>query len=82
MIQKMGKKAIVRLPAHFANCTVILEQVSETGLRIRKAESVPEDESPFLEELIPVSQYDRDLFVTLADNMSASEDPLWPRMSE
>jgi hypothetical protein len=41
-------KARVCLPKTFANATVLIEQVSETELRIRKALVIPEDEIRFL----------------------------------
>ncbi len=43
-------KARVSLPKAFASTTVLIEQVSETELRIRKAQVVPEDEVRFVEE--------------------------------
>jgi hypothetical protein len=62
------RKARVSLPASFANATVLIEQVSETELRIRKAQVIPEDELPFAEErAAPLSDRDRDLFLTLLD---------------
>lgn len=45
-------KARVSLPKAFANATVIIEQLSETELRIRKAKVIPEDEIRFYEELV------------------------------
>ena len=41
-------KGRVSLPKTFANATVIIEQLSENELRIRKARVIPEDEIPFL----------------------------------
>ena len=43
-------KGRVSLPRDFANATVIIEHLSETELRIRKARVVLEDELPFREE--------------------------------
>ena len=43
------KKARLVLPARFANSAVLVEEVSETELRIRKAVFLPEDEIPFTE---------------------------------
>ena len=58
------KKARVSLPAGFANATVIIEQLSATELRIRKAQVIAEDELPFREEsAIRLSDRDRDLFL-------------------
>ena len=62
-------KGRVTLPKTFANATLIVEQVSDTEIRIRKARVVPEDELPFREELtIRLSDRDRDLFLDLLDN--------------
>jgi hypothetical protein len=44
------KKARLMLPARFANSAVLLEEVSENELRVRKAVVLPEDEIPFTEE--------------------------------
>jgi hypothetical protein len=63
------QKARVTLPRSFANATVIIEQLSETEVRIRKAKVIPEDEIRFYEESIPpLSDRDRDLFLSLLDN--------------
>lgn len=57
-------KARITLPKHFANSTVLVEQVSETELRIRKARVIPEDDLPFIEEAAaPLSDRDRDVFL-------------------
>lgn len=62
-------KARISLPKAFANTTVIVEQISDTELRIRKARVVPEDELRFSEESSrPLSDRDRDLFLSLLDN--------------
>ncbi len=61
-------KGRVSLPKAFANATVIIEQVSETELRIRRAAVVPEDELRFAEEArAPLSDRDRDRFLALLD---------------
>ena len=63
------RKARVSLPKSFANVTVLIEQVSDTELRIRKAQVVPEDEVRFREEsALALSDRDRDLFLSLLDN--------------
>lgn len=63
------QKARVSLPKSFANSTVIIEQLSETEVRIRKAKIIPEDEIRFPEESVtPLSDQDRDLFLALLDN--------------
>ena len=62
-------KGRLTLPKGFANSTVIVEQVSETEVRIRKAVVVPEDEIRFYEEsTAPLSDRDRDAFLALLDN--------------
>ncbi len=43
-------KGRVCLPKAFANATVVIEQVNEHELRIRKARVIPEDELRFSEE--------------------------------
>jgi uncharacterized protein DUF1778 len=62
-------KGRVTLPRDFANATVIIEHLSETELRIRKARIVPEDELQFREENPTVlSNEARDRFIELLDN--------------
>lgn len=62
-------KARISLPKGFANTTVLIEQVSETEVRIRKAVVVPADEMRFAEELsTSLSDRDRDIFLALLDN--------------
>jgi hypothetical protein len=62
-------KGRLSLPKTFANTTVIIEQVSDTELRIRKARVIPEDEVRFYEETAaPLSNRDRDRFLGLLDN--------------
>lgn len=59
-------KARLVLPRSFANATVIIEQVSETELRVRRARVVAEDELPFTEETsTPLSDRDRDRFLAI-----------------
>ncbi len=63
------RKARVSLPSSFANATVIIEQISDTELRIRKAQVIPEDEIRFAEESPTIlSDRDRDLFLSLLEN--------------
>jgi hypothetical protein len=60
------KKGRLILPARFANSAVLIEEVSETELRIRKAVILPEDEVPFTEEQrSPLSDEDRDFLLSL-----------------
>jgi hypothetical protein len=62
-------KGRISLPKGFANATVIIDQVSETELRIRKAVVIPEDEVRFYEEsTTPLTDADRDQFLHLLDN--------------
>ncbi len=62
-------KGRICLPRAFANATVIIEQVSDTEIRIRKARVIPEDEVRFDEETAaPLSDRDRDRFLSLLDN--------------
>ena len=71
------EKARITLPQSFANSTVLVEQVSETELRIRKARVTPEDDLPFVEEaLTPLSDRDRDAFLALLDNPPPPNDAL------
>lgn len=61
-------KGRVSLPKSFANATVIIERVSDTELRIRKARVVPEDEVRFAEESdTSLSNRDRDAFLALLE---------------
>ena len=60
-------KARISLPKAFANATVIVEQISESEIRIRKAKVIPEDE--FYEAWpLTLSERDRDLFLALLEN--------------
>jgi hypothetical protein len=62
-------KGRVCLPRAFANATVIIEQISETELRVRKARVVPEDEIRFREETpLVLSDRDRDRFLEALDH--------------
>jgi uncharacterized protein (DUF1778 family) len=62
-------KARVTLPKTFANSAIIIEHVSETEIRIRKARVIPEDEIRFREETtLVLSNRDRDRFLDVLDN--------------
>ena len=62
-------KARLVLPKSFANTTVIIDQVSETEIRVRRARVIAEDELPFAEESASVlSDRDRDHFLELLAN--------------
>ena len=68
-VRTTDAKARVSLPKSFANATVILEEVSDTEIRIRKAQVIPEDEVVFAEECrTPLSDRDRDLFLQMLEN--------------
>lgn len=68
-------KGRICLPKAFANATVIIERVSETEVRIRKAVVIPEDEVRFSEETAsPLS--DRDRFLELLDGPPAANPAL------
>ncbi len=70
-------KARINLPKNFANSTVLVEQISDTELRIRKARVIPEDDLPFVEEaMTPLSDRDRDVFLALLDNPPPPNDAL------
>jgi uncharacterized protein (DUF1778 family) len=59
----------VCLPKAFANATLIIEQVSETELRIRKARVIPEDENRFSEEApIVLKEGERERFLQALDH--------------
>ena len=65
-------KGRICLPKGFANSTLLVEQVSDTELRIRKAVTIPEDEVVFREESMTcLSDHDRDRFLELLDNPPA-----------
>jgi hypothetical protein len=59
-------KARVILPARFASSAVLVEELSETELVIRKAVILPEDEATYAEEhRSPLSDADRDFVLAL-----------------
>ncbi len=70
-------KARVSLPKSFANATILIEQISNTELRIRKAHVVPEDEILFREESPnQLSNKDRDIFLSLLDHPPLANEAL------
>lgn len=70
-------KGRVSLPKTFANATVIIEQVSDTEIRIRKAVVIPQDEVRFSEETVsPLSDRDRNRFLDLLDHPPAANAAL------
>jgi hypothetical protein len=61
-------KGRISLPKAFANSTVVIEQVNENELRIRRARVIPEDEIRFAEETpIILSKRDRTQFLQALD---------------
>lgn len=65
-------KARLVLPKSFANATVIVEQLSDTEVRVRRAKVIAEDELPFSEEsAAPLSDRERDQFLELLANPPA-----------
>ena len=61
-------KGRVSLPKAFANATVIIEQLNENELRIRKARVIPEDEIRFSEEAaLALSEQERERFFQALD---------------
>ena len=76
-------KGRVSLPKAFANATVIIEQVSGTELRIRKAQVIPEDDIRFREEVsMPLSDRDRDIFLALLENPPPPNEALKKRVAK
>lgn len=76
-IRSTDAKGRISLPKSFANATVIIEQVSETEVRIRKALVIPEDEVRFYEETAaPLTDCDRDRFLELLDHPPAANAAL------
>lgn len=70
-------KARLVLPKSFANATVIIELVSETEIRVRRAKVVLEEDLPFREEASSVlSDRDRDRFLKLLANPPAPTSAL------
>ena len=70
-------KARLILPKSFANATVIVEQLSETEVRVRRAKVIAEDELPFAEESAsPLSDQDRDRFLDLLSKPPAANRAL------
>jgi hypothetical protein len=65
----IDKKGRITLPQGFAGATVLVEQLSDTEVRIRKARVIPEDEVVFPEESpIRLSARDWKRFLEVLDN--------------
>lgn len=75
--RKTDPKARVSLPKAFANTTVIIDQITDTELRIRKARIIAENEVRFVEESsTPLSDRDRDIFLALLDKPPKANEAL------
>jgi uncharacterized protein (DUF1778 family) len=62
-------KGRVSLPRAFANATVIIEQLNENELRIRRARVIAEDEIRFSEEApVVLSDRERERFLQALDH--------------
>ncbi len=69
--KRADSKGRIAIPG-LAGATVLVDQVSETEYRIRKARVIPEDELAFLEEKpIILSNKDRDIFLAALDRPGA-----------
>ena len=67
----------INLPPSFANKTVVIEEVSDTEIRIRTAEAEPEDEVVFAEEIpLVLSQRDRERFFAALDDPPPANEAL------
>ena len=68
-IRIADSKGRVILPG-FANATVIIEAVSDTEYRIRKARVIPEDDLRFPEEEMPIQLTEREgkMVLEMIDN--------------
>ena len=67
----------VSLPASFANKTVVIEEVSDTEIRIRTAEAVPKDEVVFAEEIpLVLSERDRERFLAALEQPPPANEAL------
>ena len=76
-------RARVTLPPGFAKATVILEQVSESEVRIRRTSGSPDESAEFAEETITtLSDRDRDRFLRLLENPSPPNASLRKAMSK
>src|ERR671937_114109 len=65
-VRSTDRKARVTLPKSFANATVLIEEVSATEVRIRKAKVVPEGATDLLPP--PLSDEERDAFLAALEN--------------
>jgi uncharacterized protein (DUF1778 family) len=63
-IRTADSKGRVVLPG-FANATVIVEAMSDTEFRVRKARVIPEDELRFPEDDMPIKLTERETLMVL-----------------
>ena len=76
-IRTADAKGRVLLSNKLANETLLVEHVSDNEYRVRVAKVIPVDEIPFLEEaLTPLSDRDRDIFLSLLDNPPGPNEAL------
>jgi len=79
----VDSRARVTLPRAFAKTTVVLEQISDSEIRIHKARATGRDRPRFPEEEIaPLSDRDRDRFVRLLENPPRPNSALRKAMSK
>lgn len=75
--QRADHEARVSLPLSFADSTVLIEQISDMEVRIRKIQATSEEAIRFTEESrSPLSDRDRDLFLALLDNPPPASETL------
>jgi len=81
--QTVDSLARVTLPKDFAQTNVVVEQVSETEIRIKKADASPGNTTEFPEEIVHVlSDRDRDRFLELLENPPPPNTALRNAMSK
>lgn len=67
--RRVDAKGRLLLSDRLAGATVVVEQLSETEFRVRKAQVIPEDELPFYEEqLKPLSAKDAAAVLDVLDH--------------
>ena len=82
-IRSTDAKGRISLPKAFANATVIIDQLSDSEIRIRKAVVIPENEAGFYEEsTAPLTDRDRDRFLEILDNPGKANPALRTRRSQ
>ncbi len=68
-IRSTDSKARISLPKAFANSRVLIDQISDTEVRIRKTKVISKGEMTFEEKFRePLSDADRDMFLALLSN--------------